>query len=165
MLGSSGTAGSKARVKTKKTKPTKRKHKVHFFLGWTTGLSWWHHYAPPVVGTMNGTIGLSWNWFEVALLVGSPAWGRWGARGLYEFGIMVGLRSLRWGRLALIHRFGLGLVCHNPSFGFHSMSARLAPVVVAYRLWRGAWIEGSAVTLTVLQLDQFESTVGFRYEF
>jgi len=140
-------------------------HRAHFLLGWTTGLGWWHHYTPPVVGTMRGAIGLRWRWLEVALVVGSPAWGRWSKTGLYEIGIRVGLRLARWGRLALVHRITMGAVLHNPPLEFHSLLVRLAPAVLAYRLWRGAWLEVSLLTFTSARLEQLETTAGLRYEF
>ena len=154
-----------SRVRRKSKPKPKIHHKVHFFVGWTQGLGWWHHYEPPVIGSMRGQVGLSWNWLEFGVIVGSPAWGRWQTRAFFEFSLLFGIRSFRWNDFVLIHRGSFGFVCDNPPFDVRAVAFRFVPVVLSYRLWRGLWLEASPVTFTFLELEHFETTLGFRYEF
>jgi hypothetical protein len=140
---------------------------VRFFIGLEMGLGWWHHHEPPVVGSAFGRLGLRYRWLEFALGVGSPAWGKWRARGFYEIFVDVGFYSLRRDRLRLRHRARLGLLFHNPPFEVHELGlvVHLDFCVFGLRIAGGLWGELIPLTLAVAPRDQLSTSVGLRYEF
>lgn len=150
--------------------PSVRKKPWRMFLSLQNGIVWWHAFEPPVVAKTFSTLGFGYEWFEVELGFGSPAWAKFRKKGFMELFLRIGFQSWRDDRFRLRHTGALGILFHNPPFGVHkSAGFYVCPVhidfaVLDYHIGSGFWISLSPLTLSAVPRYHFSSSLALRYE-
>lgn len=155
------------RSEAEPARPEKKKRGPwNLFFTLQQGMVWWHSFDPRVVSLTQGTLGFRYAWFEAELGFGSPAWGKFRKKGLYEVFLRVGFHSYRKGRLRLRHTAAFGVLFHNPPFESHTS---WPPVHVDFAtldvfLGAGVWVSLSPLTVSALPRYHLSSSLGIRYE-
>jgi len=137
------------------------------FLTIEGGMVWWHAFEPPVVAKTFGAVGFRYRWAEFEFGFGSPAFGRFRKKGLYEFFLRVGFHSFQRDRFRLRHTFAFGVLFHSPPFETHSSAppVHVDFVNVDYLLGSGFWITLSPFTISAAPSYHLSSGLSVRYEF